>query len=132
MLSVAYDSSTVRKGGEKRMKKLGLLALAAIFGSLMVSMMASASFVVNTAHASPLPPAFVAGDLNNDGQVNLTDLVGFAGIYGLTSASPRWNTPIVTVTGWNNVSSADFNNDSRIDLADLITLAYCYALNSTI
>jgi len=111
------------------MKKLGLLVLTAILGSLMVSMMASASFIVNTAHASPLPPALAAADLNNDGNVTLADLVGFAHIYGTTSASPIWNTPIMS--GWNNVSTADFNNDGRVDLADLLTLAYCYALNST-
>jgi hypothetical protein len=110
------------------MKILGTLGLIAIFGAMMASIMISTSFIT-IASAKPLTPALAAADLNNDGNVTLVDLTGFASIYGWNSTNPGWNSPIHPF--WRNASEADFNNDGKIDLSDLVTFAYAYWYNST-
>jgi len=86
--------------------------------------------MVDTVHATPLPPnQLAAADLNNDGNVTLIDLAGFATMYGWNATNPNWNSPINS--GWCNASEADFNNSSKIDLGDLVTLGFCYSLNAT-
>lgn len=96
----------------------------------MVSIMASASLMIDTVHATPLPPnQLAAADLNNDGNVTLIDLAGFATMYGWNATNPNWNSPINS--GWCNASEANFNNSSKIDLSSLVTLGICYGLNAT-
>jgi hypothetical protein len=109
------------------MKILGTLGLA-ILGALMVSIMASTS-LIDTANAKPLGPPFDAADLNNDGNVTLVDLTGFATIYGWNSTNPGWSLPIQA--GWRNANAADFDINGKIDLSDLVTFAYAYWYNGT-
>jgi hypothetical protein len=112
------------------MKILGMLGLIAILGAMMVPIMASTS-LIRTANAKPLG-LLAATDLDNDGNVTLIDLVGFASIYGWTSTHAGWNSPLPGGPPlWRNASEADFNLDGRINLGDLVTLAYAYWYNST-
>jgi hypothetical protein len=110
------------------MKKLGRLALIAILSLIMVSMTAS-TFLMSGVRASPLPPGLAGADLNQDGNVTLSDFAGFVLVYHMTSASPSWTQPIHN--GWLNASAADFNNNSRIDLGDLVSFAYAFYTNRT-
>jgi hypothetical protein len=113
------------------MKKLGILALIAILGSMMATNLAATSLITNTVQAKPLGPKVApeAADLNYDGNVTLLDLQGLMNIYSWDSSNPNWNSPIQP--GWRNVSEADFNIDSRINLPDLVTMAYCFWYNRT-
>jgi hypothetical protein len=127
-LIVNLARTIVRRETREQMKIFGTLGLIAILGALMVSIMASTS-LIKTVNAKPLGPPFDAADLNNDGNVTLVDLTGFATIYGWNSTNPGWNSPIHL--GWRNASAADFNNNSKIDLSDLATFAYAYWYNGT-
>ncbi len=113
------------------MNKIEKMVAFAIMGLMIASVLPSMSLIINTVHAAPLPPQLAAADLNNDGNVTLADLVGFANIYGWDSTNPGWNSPMFGNSTWRNPNAADFNNNSRIDLGDLVTLAYCYSLNSS-
>lgn len=115
------------------MKKLGMLVVVAILGSMMALNLAAGLSMISTVHAKPLPHALEAADLDKDGNVTMNDLLGFMSIYGSDSSNPNWNSPISYSgqTGWRNMSEADFNNNSRIDLADLVTICYCFQYNET-
>jgi len=58
--------------------------------------------------------AYPAWDVNQDGVVNLPDLVTLAYHYGETVTSPNWN------------AKADLNNDGVVNLLDLVLLANHY------
>ncbi|EOD01854.1 beta-sandwich domain-containing protein [Caldisalinibacter kiritimatiensis] len=53
----------------------------------------------------------VQGDMNNDGTVNIEDLVYIANYYGISSSDNSWN---------EAVAIADVNNDGKIDIIDLV------------
>ena len=53
----------------------------------------------------------VPGDTNNDGSVNVIDLLIFADSWGTSVGQPKYN------------SLCDFNNDNYVDVADLLILA---------
>lgn len=55
-----------------------------------------------------LPPLFLEGDLNQDGKVNIFDLVIVGSHFGLTSSDSNWD------------ERADANNDGKIDIFDLV------------
>jgi len=54
------------------------------------------------------------GDLNDDGVVNIQDLVMVSGIYGSKVGEPNWNI------------TCDLNSDGKIDILDLVTVAAHY------
>jgi hypothetical protein len=110
------------------MKIIEMLGLIAVLGAMMASIMASTS-LISTVNAKPLGPPFDAADLNNDGNVTLVDLTGFASIYGWNSTNPGWNQPIHL--GWRNASEADFSGNGKIDVSDLVTFGYAYWYNGT-
>jgi hypothetical protein len=56
----------------------------------------------------------LGGDINNDGTVNLNDLVLLARAYGSKPGDSNWNPP------------ADLNGDGKVSLADLVILARTY------
>jgi hypothetical protein len=56
----------------------------------------------------------LGGDINNDGVVNLNDLVLLARAYGSKPGDSNWNPP------------ADLNGDGKVSLADLVILARSY------
>jgi len=55
--------------------------------------------------------AQLVGDLNDDGEVNLMDLVIAGQAFGSTELGPRWN------------PAADLNDDGKVNLIDLGTIA---------
>jgi len=64
-----------------------------------------------------------SGDFNNDGKINLQDLMRLALSYGMNSTSPLWTE---AAPPWGAPSEADFNHDGKINLVDLVTLAVYY------
>ena len=60
------------------------------------------------APAEPEPPRFAA-DVNNDGSVNIQDLVAVAGSFGETGESPN-----------------DVNNDGQVNIQDLVAVAAAF------
>lgn len=112
------------------MKTSRLTGLIAILALMLVFLSSSTSLMINTVHATDLPPQLAAADLDNSGNVTLADITGFALIYGWNSTNPGWNSPILP--GWRNASEADFTGNGIIGIGDLVTLAYAYALNSTV
>jgi uncharacterized repeat protein (TIGR02543 family) len=64
------------------------------------------------------------GDFNNDGKVNLGDLMKFASWWRMNSTNPLWDVADPT---WGAPSAADFDHNGKIELADLVTLAVYYS-----
>jgi hypothetical protein len=56
----------------------------------------------------------LGGDINNDGTVNLNDLVLLARAYGSKPGDSNWNPP------------ADLDGDGKVSLVDLVILARNY------
>jgi hypothetical protein len=91
--------------------------LVAIFAAtLMISVLFSSLQLVHAdytvAYAS-FPP-LLAGDINNDGKVDLKDLAILAKAYGSVFGGANWN------------PCADVNNDGKVDLRDQAIVAKAY------
>jgi len=56
----------------------------------------------------------LVGDLNDDGKVNIEDLIIAAQAFGSTAEHPRWN------------AKADLNGDGKINVLDIILIATHY------
>lgn len=74
--------------------------------ALLVLGLSMLAFNIQSAKADGL-----VGDLNNDGEVNLEDLIIAAKAFGSTPEHPRWN------------SIADLNGDDKINMIDIGTIA---------
>lgn len=57
------------------------------------------------------PIILMEGDMNNNGVINMEDVIMIAKVFGLTSSHTLYN------------AAADFNNDGIINMADIIMLA---------
>ena len=55
--------------------------------------------------------AQLIGDLDEDGDVDIADLIIVAGAFGTTSIHPRWN------------AQADINDDAKVNMIDLAIVA---------
>ena len=55
--------------------------------------------------------AQLIGDLDEDGDVDIADLIIVAGAFGTTSIHPRWN------------AQADINDDAKVNMIDLQDLS---------
>jgi len=53
-------------------------------------------------------------DLNNDGVIDIYDLIIVAGAYGTSEDDENWN------------PAADVNGDKTVDIYDLILVAICF------
>lgn len=81
----------------------------------------SATYLGTSVKTTKQTQITIAGDINQDGKVNLIDLVYLANAYGTTPASG--GTP-GDPHAWNPV--ADINGNGKIDLTDLVILAVNY------
>ena len=63
-------------------------------------------------YVPPTPPVTIypAYDINQDGVVNLFDVVLLCGVYGMKWDNPNWN------------PAYDINNDGIINLFDVVTI----------
>jgi hypothetical protein len=110
------------------MKSFVQVAMLSLLGLLMLSAF-TMPLLVKPAKATTTPPiTLTQADLNQDGNLTLADLVGFAKVFGMTNQSSLWNQPIEPTGNWTNASAADFNNDGKINLADLVTLAIAFSI----
>ena len=100
-LGVYLDVSSLEFWRRAMKKRLGYGAILAIV-ILGLTMLA-----FNT----KLCKAQLVGDLDEDGDVDIADLIIVAGAFGATSLHPRWN------------PQADINDDAKINMVDLAIVA---------
>ena len=63
------------------------------------------------------------GDVDEDGQVNITDLSLVASSFGTDTSQPSMTAPTTTSTGYANAFYADLDGDGHVDIRDLIIVA---------
>ncbi|MDP4183350.1 MAG: dockerin type I domain-containing protein, partial [Bacillota bacterium] len=65
----------------------------------------------NKPTSTPTKPVAVTGDLNNDGAINMADVVIIANVFNAVRGDSKY------------VAAYDLNNDGAINLSDVIVIA---------